>query len=166
MVAVTTAIALHGWANAQTAPVSSSPSVSLQETKGLIDWQVTQDGREFRNLTKQEVKKLSDTDYDAYQGWKKLELSKKIVAASGLADKEAAKVITEENRLKENSAKVIEKYQEYIGLFQYYHTLQWKPGFNQKIYDTAKLYLKQTIIAGKPPEIIRQLEPLRLIIMS
>jgi hypothetical protein len=66
----------------------------IQSLKGLEYGQMTSDGKDFSALTEKEVDGLADTEYDRYQKWK--------------ITQKKAKVIVEEQRLKENGAKVIE----------------------------------------------------------
>jgi hypothetical protein len=99
---------------------------------------MTSDGKDFSALTEKEVDGLADTEYDRYQKWKITqkkakviveeqrlkENGAKVIETTRLADKEGAMVIVEEQRLKENGAKVIAKYTEYIDLFNQLHSMR------------------------------------------
>ena len=165
LVALAVAVALttlSGQVWAETPAVSATASA----TKGVGAGQMTSDGRDFSALTEKDVKGLVRAEKEKYYAWKEAQLD--------------TRVITEEQRLKENGARVIEtwkladkegarvvaKYTEYIDLFNQLHAMRWKPGFDEKAYNDAKDFLRKTLLKGIPPEILPRLEKMRDIITA
>lgn len=165
LVALAAAVALttlSGQVWAETPAVSATASA----TKGVGAGQMTSDGRDFSALTEKDVKGLVRAEKEKYYAWKEAQLD--------------TRVITEEQRLKENGARVIEtwkladkegarvvaKYTEYIDLFNQLHAMRWKPGFDEKAYNDAKDFLRKTLLKGIPPEILPRLEKMRDIITA
>ena len=178
------AIGISIWANntlaqstSQTAP--STPA-SASADKGVGYGQMTKDGREFGKLTEEEVKRLSDPEYDAYQEWKIAQKKATVIAKQEKWKELDATVIAKQEKWKEldatgnkedesnirKQATLIATYSSYIDTFNKLHALKWRVGFNENIYNQMKWELKAILLSGKPPEILTKLEPLRAILTA
>ncbi len=129
--------------------LSAQKTFLEQSLKGLEYWQYTKDGRDFSKLTPEEVKGLSDDDYDKYNEWKLAEKKAKLITTTKAADKEEMKVITEDQRFAENKEKAITEDQRFaenrmivIELTEK-NKIAWEE--NQKIIDTLSSNWKSLI---------------------
>ena len=179
LVALAVAVALttlSGQVWAETPAVSATASA----TKGVGAGQMTSDGRDFSALTEKDVKGLVRAEKEKYYAWKEAQLDTRVITEEQrlkengarvietwkLADKAGAMVIETWKLADKEGARVVAKYTEYIDLFNQLHAMRWKPGFDEKAYNDAKDFLRKTLLKGIPPEILPRLEKMRDIITA
>ena len=140
---------------------TQSPSATLQATKGLEYWQMTNDGRDFAELTEAEVDGLSRTEKKAYYAWIDTKLineeqrlatnREKVIKTSGLADKEGEKIIILDNEWKKLDQALIVEYKKALSNFIILYS-SWKT--DSDIFKWLKDSLLNILKTGEPDEVI------------
>ncbi len=101
-----------------------------------------------------------------YWTWRNIEVDAETLRLQKLHAEHSSKLVDLQKLNAEARSKTVQKYNEYISYFLKFHEQRGSPGFDTKIYNNAKNFLKATLISKEVPEILDKLEPLRSILMA